>query len=160
LLQAHAIDALADVRRFPGSRRHPHFARERLEPLLRGHGIGYHWMPELGGRRSPRKDSPNTGWRVDGFRGYADYMETPEFRTVFTALISLAKTRNTAIMCAEALWWQCHRRLLSDAFFVLDWTVLHIQSPDKAPPHRLMPPAHLREGKLSYADPQEGLDLS
>ena len=154
MLQAHAIEAIADVRRFPGSRRHPHFAREQLAPFLQSRGLAYHWMPELGGRRSPRKDSPNTGWRVAGFRGYADYMETPEFRKAFRALVSLSKARRTAIMCAEALWWQCHRRLLSDALLVLGATVLHIQTPDRAPPHALTSPAHLRGGKLSYAAEQ------
>ena len=142
------------MRRFPGSRRHPHFAREQLDPYLRARGIAYHWMPDLGGRRRPRKDSRNTGWRVDAFRGYADYMGTTEFRQAFRALLSLARSRRTAIMCAEALWWQCHRRLLSDALLALGVAVLHIQTAEKAPPHALVPPAHLYNGKLSYAAEQ------
>lgn len=142
------------MRRFPGSRRHPHFAREQLEPLLRSHGIEYHWMPELGGRRAARRDSPNTGWKVDGFRGYADYMGTAEFRDAFRALVQLSRERRTSIMCAEALWWQCHRRLLSDALMVLGAEVLHIQAAGKAPPHRLMPPAKLIGGKLDYSADQ------
>ena len=154
MLQAHDIAAVADVRRFPGSRRHPHFAREQLDPFLRAHGIAYHWMPELGGRRRPLKDSPNTGWRVDAFRGYADYMATPEFRSAFRALVDLSRAHRTAIMCAEALWWQCHRRLISDALLASGATVLHIQAADKAPPHALIPPAHLHDGNLSYAAEQ------
>ena len=142
------------MRRFPGSRRHPHFAREQLDPFLRARGIAYHWMPELGGRRQPKKDSPNTGWRVDAFRGYADYMATPEFRSAFRGLIELSRVHRTAIMCAEALWWQCHRRLISDALLASGAEVLHIQAPDKAPPHALIPPAHLHKGKLSYAADQ------
>jgi uncharacterized protein (DUF488 family) len=154
LLRAHAIDAIADVRRFPGSRRHPHFARERLDPFLRANGIEYHWMPDLGGRRAPRKDSPNTGWRVDAFRGYADYMATTQFRDAFRALQALANGRRTAILCAEALWWRCHRRLISDALLASGAAVLHIQGTDKAPSHALIPPAHLHHGKLSYAAEQ------
>ena len=150
---------MADVRRFPGSRRHPHFAREQLEPFLVASGIGYQWMPELGGRRSPRKDSPNTGWRVDAFRGYADYMETPEFTDAMAVLLGLARTRRTAVMCAEALWWQCHRRLISDHLLAHGHSVLHIQSATSAPPHRLAPPAHLRDGRLSYAAEQPDLEL-
>ena len=111
-------------------------------------------MPDLGGRRSPRKDSPNTGWRVDAFRGYADYMATPPFREAFHALVELSRERRTAIMCAEALWWQCHRRLIADALLASGAVVLHIQGPDKAPAHALVSPAHLHEGQLSYAAEQ------
>jgi uncharacterized protein (DUF488 family) len=111
-------------------------------------------MPDLGGRRTPRKDSPNTGWRVDAFRGYADYMATPPFREAFRALVELSRARRTAVMCAEALWWQCHRRLISDVLLASGAVVLHIQGPDKAPAHALVSPAHLHEGKLSYAAEQ------
>ncbi len=157
MLRAHGIEAVVDVRRFPGSRRHPHFAREQLSAFLQAHDIAYHWMPELGGRRSPRKDSVNTGWRVDAFRGYADYMETSEAAAAIEALLALAHVRPTTVMCAEALWWQCHRRLISDRVVAEGHSVFHIQSATNAPPHRLMPPAHLRNGKLSYA--AEQLDL-
>jgi uncharacterized protein (DUF488 family) len=154
VLQAHAIAAVADVRRFPGSRRHPHFGRDQLEPLLGAHGIEYHWLPDLGGRRTPRKDSPNTGWRVSAFRGYADYMDTTPFRDAFSSLDQLSRRVNTAVMCAEALWWQCHRRLIADAFLAQGAQVLHIQSEQAAVPHRLIPPAHVRDGRLSYAAEQ------
>lgn len=114
-------------------------------------------MPELGGRRSARASSRNTGWRVAGFRGYADYMETPEFSAAFDVLLRASATRRTAIMCAEALWWQCHRRLLADALLARGHVVLHIQSEASAPPHTLVAPATMRDGKLSYA--AEQLDL-
>lgn len=154
---SHGVQLVADVRRFPGSRRHPHFAREPLAAFLRTRDIEYRWMPELGGRRTPRPDSQNTGWRVAAFRGYADYMETPEFGDAFAALLDEAHALPTAIMCAEALWWQCHRRLISDALVVSGATVLHIQAPGRAEPHRLLPPAHLVNGRLTYA--AEQLDL-
>jgi uncharacterized protein (DUF488 family) len=159
LLQAHRIELIADVRRFPASRRHPHFAREHLEPLLDSHGCRYVWQPALGGRRSPRKDSRNTGWRVAAFRGYADYMETPEFADAFSKLLALAQAKRTAVMCAEALWWQCHRRLIADAAMALGDDVLHIQSSDVAAPHKLIPPASIRDGRLSYAAVQPDLGL-
>jgi uncharacterized protein (DUF488 family) len=158
-LKAHGIEAVADVRRFPASRRHPHFAREHLEPLLSAQGIAYHWMPELGGRRSARRDSINTGWRVAAFRGYADYMETREFQSAFQTLAALASERCTAVMCAESLWWQCHRRLLADVFLARGDSVMHIESLKKASPHRLIAPAHLINGQLSYAAAQSDLAL-
>jgi uncharacterized protein (DUF488 family) len=160
LLRAHGIDTVADVRRFPASRRHPHFSREQLQPVLAANAIAYHWLPELGGRRAPRKDSPNTGWRVAGFRGYADYMETPEFSAALAALLAIARERRTAIMCAEALWWQCHRRLIADALLVAGHAVHHIESSTKVSPHRLMDPAHMRDGRLSYVAEQSDLELS
>jgi uncharacterized protein (DUF488 family) len=152
VLAAHGIDAVADVRRFPASRRHPHFSREQLEPLLATSGIAYRWMPELGGRRSPRKDSVNTGWRVAGFRGYADYMESAEFSEALAALNTWARGRRAAVMCAESLWWQCHRRLIADA--LLGHEILHIESATKASPHRLISPARLENGRLTYAPEQ------
>lgn len=150
---------MADVRRFPVSRRHPHFSRENLGRLLAPHDIGYQWLPSLGGRRSPRRDSPNSGWRQAGFRGYADYMETAEFAEALAALTSAASERRTAIMCAEALWWQCHRRLIADALLARGYDVRHIQSIDKATYHKLIPPASIRSGQLSYAAEQSDLDL-
>src|SRR4051812_13682531 len=157
LLRAHDITAIADVRRFPASRRHPHFAREQLEVDLPRHGVQYVWMPDLGGRRNPRKDSTNTGWRVAAFQGYADYMETPEFRDAVDRLVALSGTARTAIMCAESLWWRCHRRLISDWLLTHGHEVTHIESATRASPHKLTPPAHLVDGKLSYA--AEQLDL-
>ena len=159
LLRAHGVDAIADVRRFPGSRRHPHFGRDQLEPFLTANGIHYAWMPELGGRRSPAKDSRNTGWRVAAFRGYADYMETPAFSDAMARLLELASSRRTAVMCAEALWWQCHRRLISDWLVARGHEVMHIESATKASPHRLIAPARIVDGRLSYEAEQTDLGV-
>lgn len=115
-------------------------------------------MPELGGRRRARTDSPHTGWRVEAFRGYADYMDTDEFRAATARLLEIAGARSTAIMCAEQLWWQCHRRLISDTLLARGHEVLHIESVTKASPHKLIPPAHLVRGRLSYAAEQPDLE--
>lgn len=116
-------------------------------------------MPELGGRRKARKDSPHTGWRVEAFRGYADYMDTDGFRAALAELLERAHGLPTAIMCAEQLWWQCHRRLISDALLAQGHEVLHIESATKASPHKLVPPARLVRGALSYAAEQPDLEL-
>jgi len=157
LLRGHDVRAIADVRRFPGSRRHPHFSREQLSVFLPRHDVEYVWMPELGGRRAPRPDSPNTGWRVPQFRGYADYMETPEFADAIAKLVDVASRIRTAVMCAESLWWQCHRRLIADYLVARGHEVIHIESVTKASPHKLIAPAQIVDGKLSYAADQ--LDL-
>ncbi|HMC56666.1 MAG TPA: DUF488 domain-containing protein [Gemmatimonadaceae bacterium] len=159
LLGAHRVEAVADVRRFPGSRRHPHFGRDQLEPLLESHGIRYAWMPELGGRRTPAKDSRNTGWRVAAFRGYADYMETPEFEAAMSTLLQMAAERRTAVMCAESLWWQCHRRLISDWLVARKHDVVHIESATRSSPHRLIEPAKMVGGRLNYGADQTDLDV-
>jgi uncharacterized protein (DUF488 family) len=114
ILREHHITFLADVRRFPGSRRHPQFGQDALAASLRAAGISYVHFPELGGRRSARKDSPNTAWRNAAFRGYADYMMTTEFHSGIERLLSMADRNRVAVMCAEAVWWQCHRSLIAD----------------------------------------------
>src|SRR6185436_17340174 len=114
LLKSHSIELVADVRLLPGSRRYPQFNSENLALSLAEQRIDYVHFPELGGRRKPRKDSPNVAWRNESFRGYADYMETPEFRGGIERLEKLAVGKRTAVMCAEVLWWQCHRALISD----------------------------------------------
>ncbi len=159
MLRAHDIEIVADVRRFPASRRHPHFSREALAAHLASRSIDYHWMSALGGRRSARKDSVNDGWRVAAFRGYADYMETSEFADAVAELLDISYARRTAVMCAESLWWQCHRRLIADALVALGHRVLHIQSTDAATAHALTRPARLDHGRLSYATEQPNLDL-
>jgi len=150
VLHAHGIELVVDVRRFPGSRRLPHFARPALEPDLLSAGISYCWLPTLGGRRSPRPDSVNDGWRHPAFRGYADYLMTEEFADGLIELLTLAYGLRTAIMCAELLWWRCHRRLIADVLTTLGIAVIHIRDATMAEPHRLTPPARLVAGALSY----------
>jgi uncharacterized protein (DUF488 family) len=151
LLDGHNIEAVADVRRFPGSRRWPHFAGEHLARALGAGGIDYAWLPELGGRRQPRPDSPNTGWRSASFRGYADYMETELFAEGLERVASLACGLRLAIMCAEALWWRCHRGLIADALRWAGFDVHHIQGVGSSVPHPFTAAARLEEGRLSYA---------
>jgi uncharacterized protein (DUF488 family) len=141
---------LADVRRFPGSRRHPQFAREALAASLQAAGIEYDWLPELGGRRAPRKESLNTAWHNAGFRGYADYMDTEAFQLGIARLVDLAAGKRIAIMCAEHAWQQCHRGLISDYLKAQGWQVLHILSSGKTQPHPFTAAAQLVDGTLSY----------
>ena len=157
LLAPHGIEAIADVRRYPGSRRLPHFSKDAFDASLAEARIAYAHFPELGGRRSPRPDSPNTAWRNDAFRGYADYMATDEFRAGIARLLELAQSARTAYMCAEALWWQCHRRLISDYLKAAGHEVIHILGPGKTELHPLMPPARIVDGRLTYASPQNDL---
>jgi len=151
LLQAHGIERLVDVRRYPASRRHPQFARDSLEASLRSAGIDYVWLPELGGRRAPRRDSRNTAWRNDGFRGYADYMETEPFQLGIQRLMELARVKPTVFMCAERAWQQCHRGLISDWLKANGWNVVHILGDGEAEPHPFTEPARIVDGALSYA---------
>ncbi len=160
LLEAHAVTGLADVRTVPKSRRHPHFARESLELLLPARGIEYQHFPGLGGLRKPRRDSPNGGWRVAGFRGYADHMQTPEFAAALDSLLAFgdmrggplraATARHIAVMCAEAKWWQCHRQLVADALTVRGIEVRHIMTRDSAPVHELTPFARVDGTQILY----------
>ena len=155
-LGVHGIDGVADVRRFPASRRHPHFAREPLAERCAARGIAYEWLPALGGRRMPRPDSPHMAWRVEGFRGYADHMETEEFARGVASLLELASRRTTAVLCAEALPWRCHRQLLADALVVRGVTVRHVTSASAAEPHRLTPFARVENGRLVYDRATQG----
>lgn len=162
LLRAHEVRLLADVRRFPASRRHPQFNRDALAEALRKSEIHYLHLPELGGRRPPRKDSSNTAWRVTGFRGYADYMETPPFEVGLQRLMEAAAHRRAAIMCAEAGWRSCHRGLISDALKARGWEVTHIVDARRTEPHPFTPVAQIVDGRLTYAvhARQADLDLS
>lgn len=156
LLAAYDIELVADVRRYPGSRRWPHFAREPLAESLAGHGRSYEWFPELGGRRRPRADSANTAWRSAAFRGYADYMETESFAMGLARLADLGGGLRTAIMCAEALWWRCHRALIADGLRWAGIEVYHILGPTGSVLHPYSPAASITGGVLSYAAPGVG----
>src|SRR5438034_4590569 len=129
LLRENAVTALADVRQFPGSRRYPHFGQEKLAASLAAGQIEYQHFPELGGRRKALPDSPNTAWRHEAFRGYADYMMTEPFRHGIERLARLGAQKRTAIMCAEAVWWKCHRGLISDFLKAHGCDVVHILAP-------------------------------
>lgn len=161
LLRENGITVLVDVRRFPGSRRHPQFGRDALAHALSEHGIRYVHAPDLGGRRAARPDSPNTAWRNRGFRGYADYMQTPGFKAALASLEQLAAQEAVAIMCAEAVPWRCHRRLIADALVAHGVPVMHILGPGRVEPHALDPNARVRgDGTLMYpapGDEQAGL---
>jgi uncharacterized protein (DUF488 family) len=159
LLRAHGIATLVDVRTVPRSRRHPHFAREALTERLPTSAIAYVHMPGLGGLRKPRADSVNTGWRNEGFRGYADYMQTPDFAHHLDALVRLAPRTRTAIMCAEAIPWRCHRLLISDALTVRGHEVRHVTGPGPALAHVVTPWAHANGQYLTYPPTQRELPL-
>lgn len=149
-LKASEIQTLVDVRSFPGSRRYPHFNKENLRSSLAGAGIDYVHLPELGGRRRARTDSINLAWRNESFRGYADYMETGGFADGISKLLDIAARRRTAIMCAESLWWRCHRSLISDYLKVQGIEVIHILAGGKSEPHPYTSAARIVDGRLSY----------
>jgi uncharacterized protein (DUF488 family) len=150
LLRAHAVSKLADVRTFPMSRRHPHFNSDALAESLAAEGIRYRHFRELGGFRKPQPGSINTAWRHPAFRGYADYMQTAPFAAVLASLRTWSEDEPTAVMCAEALWWKCHRRLLADALEAQGVTVCHIDSTGAAKRHEVSQFARIREGKVTY----------
>jgi uncharacterized protein (DUF488 family) len=151
LLAEYGIEAVADVRRYPGSRRWPHFAREPLEDALERRGLVYQWLPDLGGRRRPRPDSPNTAWRSAAFRGYADYMATEAFAEGLEDLVNLASGLRTTVMCAESLWWRCHRGLIADVLRWLGFEVIHILGHGSTAVHPYTAAARVVGGRLSYA---------
>lgn len=151
LLRENEIEVLADVRRHAGSRKYPQFGQQALRKSLSAAGIAYEPLPELGGRRRPRQDSRNTIWRNESFRGYADYMETAEFRAGVERLRQLGRRKRTAIMCAEAVWWRCHRALIADCLKAEGVCVHHILNEKKTQVHPYTSAARLRDGLLSYA---------
>jgi uncharacterized protein (DUF488 family) len=151
LLQRNGIKCVADVRMFPGSKRYPQFNKEALAESLNAHGISYEHFPELGGRRKPNPDSRNSAWRNASFRAYADYMETEQFRKGAERLLNLARDAGpAAIMCAEAVWWRCHRSLISDYLKSRGVEVMHIMDANKAEPHPYTSAARIVNGELSY----------
>ena len=156
MLHGHGVTSLLDVRTVPKSRHNPQFAREALAPALRGSGIAYEQVPALGGLRRARPDSANTGWRNTSFRGYADYMQTPEFGEAIDALVARARQQAVACMCAEAVPWRCHRSLIADALIVRDIDVADITGPTTLRPHRLTPFARVIGTTVTYPAPVEG----
>ena len=152
-LRSQQIETLADVRALPGSRRYPHFNQAGLAPALGAEGIAYEHFPDLGGRRKPQPGSRNSAWRNAAFRGYADYMETPGFADAMRHLTTLASAQRTAIMCAEAVWWRCHRSLISDLLKARGWTVIHIVDAKKTQEHPFTSAARLVDGALTYEPP-------
>ena len=160
LLAEHRIEAVADVRRYPGSRRWPHFARDALAMALNEAGLAYVWLPELGGRRAPTAESPNTAWRNASFRGYADYMATEAFAEGLDRLVNLALGLGTAVMCAESLWWRCHRGLIADVLRWDGFEVIHILGPATTTPHPYTAAARIVRGRLSYASAPSSASMS
>ena len=150
ILDAHGITRIADVRRFPGSRANPQFNPIALPASLAERGIAYTPMPQLGGRRKPRPDSTHTAWRNESFRGYADYMDTPEFAIATEELAALAREDRVAAMCAEGVWWRCHRSMIADYFKASGWGVLHILGMGEAKEHPYTAVARIEGGKLTY----------
>jgi uncharacterized protein (DUF488 family) len=149
LLEDHRISLVVDVRRWPASRRLPHFNRAALAESLKGNGVDYLWRGDLGGFRKPSSDSVNTAWRVATFRAYADFMLTAEFHSIMSELEPIAAERRIALMCAEAVPWQCHRQLLADAFVIRDWSVRHIMD-NGCHEHTLPPFAQPQGTKIFY----------
>ena len=149
-LAAYDIELVADVRRFPGSRRLPEFSSDSLARSLSARGVGYVWISALGGRRRPTADSANAGWRHPAFRAYADHVQSPEFADGLFELLMLAHGLRTAVMCSEVLWWRCHRRIIADLLASLGVRVVHIRDERHASEHALAPPARIVRGRLSY----------
>ena len=156
LLSGHAMVQLADVRTIPRSRHNPQFNQERLARSLQDAGVAYLHLPGLGGLRRPRPDSINVGWRNTGFRGYADYMQTPAFAESLAALLELARRQRTALMCAEAVPWRCHRSLIADALTARGLAVRHILSATTAALHTLTPWASVEGTSVTYRDRHKG----
>jgi uncharacterized protein (DUF488 family) len=151
LLAQHKIEALVDIRRFPGSRKHPHFNQDNLAAALPKSGVEYHWLEALGGRRhKQREESPNRGLENKGFRNYADYMLTDEFREGVEKLLEVVRRKRTAILCAEGLFWQCHRRLVSDFPAANGVTVQHIMPGGELRPHKLTAGAVIENRRVTY----------
>jgi uncharacterized protein (DUF488 family) len=155
LLQTFSIEMLADVRSYPGSQRYPHFNKENLQKSLPQYQIMYQHFPALGGRRKALKNSKSTAWKNAAFRGYADYMETDEFKKGIIKLEDTAAQYKTAFMCSEAVWWRCHRSMIADYLKAEGWKVLHILNDKKVEEHPYTAPAKIVNGKISYKSVQQ-----
>lgn len=152
MLQSFNIGILADIRHFPGSAKYPQFNKEPLQMSLQAAGVEYVHLVGLGGRRKTEKNSKNNRWRNSSFRGYADYMETAEFKQAIENLENIAVTKPTAYMCSEAVWWRCHRSMVSDYLKAKGWTVLHIMEAGKAEEHPYTSPARIVGKRVFYYD--------
>lgn len=150
ILLEHRIQALVDVRSFPGSRRYPHFNKQELSQTVEANGILYFHNPQLGGRRRPSPDSKNTAWKNASFRAYADHMESEEFKKGIADLLEISGEKRTVIMCAEALWWRCHRSLVADFLKAKGVEVIHILDAQHTEVHPYTSAARIVEGRLSY----------
>lgn len=151
MLRSFEIELLVDIRNFPGSRKYPQYNKDTLEKTLPENGIRYLHLKALGGRRRPRKDSVNTAWRSEAFRGYADYMETEIFHSAIAELEEAGRQQRVAYMCSEAVWWRCHRSLVSDYLKAKGWAVMHIMGVGKAEEHPFTSPAKVVNGALDYS---------
>lgn len=156
MLSPQEVQCVVDVRRFPGSRTYPQFNQAPLKESLEAAGIGYRAMTALGGRRKVRNDSQNTRWRNASFQGYADYMETPAYRDAFDTLEAVAREQRVALMCAEAVWWRCHRSMISDELKARGWTVLHIIGPQPPTEHPYTSPARVVDSQVFYRELDDG----
>ena len=156
-LEAVDIRVLVDVRRFAGSHRNPQFSSDVMPAALAQAGIDYLPMSAFGGRRKPAPDSPNTAWRVEAFRAYADHLASREYINARDELMAVAEARRTCVMCAEAVWWRCHRRLIADDFVARGWTVIHLMAPGRSEFHALNADAGMVDGVLRYPGAQAGL---
>ena len=150
MLRSFDIELVADVRNYPGSRKYPQYNQDNLQTALPQHGIQYVHFKNLGGRRKPNPDSKNTAWRHMAFRGYADYMQTTDFKEGIEELENMAAKQRTAYMCSEAVWWRCHRSMMSDYLKAHGWQVMHIMNVAKAEEHPYTSPAKIINGELSY----------
>jgi uncharacterized protein (DUF488 family) len=155
LLAYYRLESVADVRRFPGSRRYPQYDSAALAAALAEHDIAYYWLPALGGRRRARSDSPNIAWRNASFRGYADHMGSTEFAGGLAELLEISRNLRTTLMCAEAVWWRCHRALIADVLRARDFEVLHILNSKRAVVHPFTAPARIVDGQLTYESGRE-----
>lgn len=156
LLAEARVTVVADVRSFPGSRKYPQYGKEALAATLATHSIGYQWLQALGGRRRVSPDSPNTAWHNASFRGYADYMSSTDFEHGLAQLLLVASKTRTAMMCAEAVWWRCHRSMIADALCVRGIEVVHILDAKHRMVHPMTAPARIVRGKLTYSAADSG----
>jgi len=157
ILKAHGIEFVIDVRTIPKSRHNPQYNSDTLATALHGHAIGYEHMPGLGGLRHAKKDSINTAWENASFRGFADYMQTEDFERSLNTLIETAGKQSTAILCAEAVPWRCHRSLIADALLAREITVMDIMNKTTAKRHTMTPWAHVRGTTITYPQAKEGV---